>query len=157
MKFTRSFVRARAYGCLSIFSLSVFCVGSPAFATLGGSAGRIELDRMALHLGTIQTKAVHGYRYEVLASKDLRVTEYINPTTNIVFGVAWRGSRMPKFSVLLGSLPAEAISARTSLHTLVIHGHSLILEAIVSAGSNIGRAVRTDLMPTGVAPSEVMP
>jgi hypothetical protein len=135
----------------------VFCSALPAAATLGGSAGKLELDRTALHLAAPQVKTVPGYRYEVFPSKDLQVTQFINPATNLVFGVSWRGSRAPDLLVLLGFDPSKIPGAHITLHYSFVKTPTLIVETGGRMGWYLGRAVRTDLMPAGVKQSQVLP
>lgn len=140
--------------------LILFCFPSRANARLGGAEGQIEQDRIALHFTQkAQTQTQALYRYNVFSSPDLVVKEYVNPKNKLVFGVSWRGSRMPDLRVLLGFDPAtlKGSGGIRSLHYRRVQTQTLLVEIESHTGFYVGHAIRTDLLPSGVSPSEVAP
>jgi hypothetical protein len=121
-----------------------------------GSARQFE----SLHLPKSETRTASGYQYNLLSSDDLVVKQYVNSGTDTVFGVTWKGKRMPSLQSLLGFDPYKMISGPDvihSLHTARIQTESLSVVIVAFKGHYVGRAVRTDLLPQGVSASVVMP
>ncbi len=154
-------LRRRVTQTLSIFLLAVACSFVPidAAATLGKPQQQIAKVATGLHLEKVETRSNDGYSVETLSSRELTVKEYINPKTNLVFGVTWRGTRMPDLQLLLGFDPATLNKKGTyrPLHHSVIETPTLLLEMEGRVGLYAGRAIRLDLLPSGIERSEVKP
>ncbi|MHB8381800.1 MAG: DUF2844 domain-containing protein [Candidatus Binataceae bacterium] len=79
-----------------------------------------------------------------------------------VFGVAWRGTRPPDLSVLLGSYYPEYVAAAKAhkgpigLHHAVIAGPDSIVFLAGHMGSLTGHAYVPSLAPPGVDPKAVV-
>ena len=132
---------------------------SASWAQLGqpvqGSARQFEF----LHLPKSETRTASGYRYNLLSSDNLVVKQYVHSGTNAVFGVTWKGRRMPSLQTLLGFDPYKVSGPGViySLHAARIKTDSLSVVIVALKGHYAGRAVRTDLLPQGVPASVVMP
>jgi hypothetical protein len=141
--------------------LAVVClfVSTTAMATLGKPEDQIAKVASGLKLQKAETQSSHGYRVSVLSSPDLTVKEYVNPKTKLVFGVTWRGTRMPDLELLLGFDPAtlKGKGAYQPLHYSTIKTPTVTLEMGGRMGLYAGRVIRTDLLPAGVKPTEVAP
>ena len=131
----------------------------PGSATLGQPEQRIGRVASALHLEKIETKVAQHYSVSLLSSSDLVVKEYVHPTTKIVFGVTWRGTRMPDLLPLLGFDPAtmKAKAAYRSPHRSYFETDTLVFESEGTVGRYAGRAVRLDLLPEGVDKKDIRP
>lgn len=137
----------------------VLFLQSFAGATLGKPQEQIAKVGAGLHLEKSETQSAHGYSVRILSSSDLTVKEYVNPTTKVVFGVTWRGTRMPDLKLLLGFDPAtlRQKGAYQPLHHSTIETPTLQLEMGGHVGLYLGRAIRRDLVPAGVDAAEVKP
>ena len=113
----------------------------------------------SLHLPKSETRTASGYRYNLLSSDNLVVKQYVHSGTNAVFGVTWKGRRMPSLQTLLGFDPYKVSGPGViySLHAARIQTDSLSVVIVALKGHYAGRAVRTDLLPQGVPASVVMP
>jgi hypothetical protein len=142
-----------------VFLALLLCLSGAGRATLGEREEQIANDRVALHLEKTETKSLDRYQYQILSSNDLEVKEYINPTTNVIFGVTWRGRQMPDLLVLLGFDPSviKGPNVYRSLRYSRIETPTIILEMQGRPGLYFGRAVRLDALPSNVSPSEVVP
>src|ERR1700761_4290068 len=85
-----------------------------ARAALGEGPASIETDALALH-GALHLESRQDYAaYEVLASADTRLREYVNPS-GIVFALSWSGPAPPDLHKWLGAYFADyagALAAR---------------------------------------------
>jgi hypothetical protein len=136
----------------------LFCFPWPAEGTLGKREEQIKQDGVALRLEKIQKLSVHRYRFILLSSNNLLIKEYVNLKTKTVFGVTWRGSRMPDLLVLLGFDPAtmQGQTVYRSLRYTRIETPTVLLEMGGRLGSYYG-PIRIDVLPPGVSRSEVVP
>ena len=150
---------AIAWTAAGIFLLLFQSCTTTASATLGQAESGVLQDLGPLSVEKSEPGTGRGYRFIQLSSKDLVVKEYINPGTTVVFGVTWNGARMPDLGRILGFDPAklQAPGAYRSLHHTRIRTPTLVLEIAGRMGFYIGRAVRIDLLPSGVSESEVAP
>jgi len=145
--------------CGFLLAILGFFLPPAAEATLGKSQEQIAKVAAGLHLEKSETQSAHGYSVRILSSSDLTVKEYVNPTTKMVFGVTWHGTRMPDLKLLLGFDPAtlRQKGAYQPLHHSTIETPTLQLEMGGHVGLYLGRAIRRDLVPAGVDASEVKP
>jgi Protein of unknown function (DUF2844) len=113
----------------------------------------------SLHLQKSESHSADGFRYTLFSSDDLVVKQYVNPITNKVFGVTWRGKRMPNLLTLLGFDPYKIAGpgVSRSLHATCIRTEHLSINIIVLMGHYSGSAIRADLVPQGVSGSAVRP
>jgi hypothetical protein len=132
---------------------------SASWAQLGQPVQDSARQFESLHLPKSETHAASGYSYNLLSSDDLVVKQYVNSGTDTVFGVTWKGKRMPSLQSLLGFDPYKISGpgVTRSLHTARIQTESLSVEIVALKGPYAGRAVRTDLLPQGVSASVVTP
>jgi len=137
----------------------ILLCASAAQAQLGQPVQGPAQRRESLHLEKSETRAANGYRYNVMSSDNLVVKEYIHPGTNAIFGVTWKGKRMPSLQALLGFDPYKISGPGVSrtLHTAQFGTDSLSVAIVAFKGRYEGRVVRIDLLPQGVSPSVVTP
>jgi len=147
--------KTQAFACIAL----IFLGAGAARAQLGQSVQRPDRQLQLQRLQKSETRTADKYRYMQLSSDDLVVKQFVNPTTNSVFGVTWKGRRMPSLMSLLGFDPytISGPGVTRSLHATHIQTDMLSVEIIAVMGRYQGRAVRADLVPQGVSASVVTP
>ena len=106
-----------------------------------------------------ESHSAEGFQYTLFSSEDLIVKQYVNPVTNKVFGITWKGKRVPNLLTLLGFDPYKITGpgVSRSLHATRISTQNLSINIVVLMGHYSGSAVRTDLLPQGVSGAVVTP
>jgi len=158
---TQRTFRQRASRSVEILFALLACLSASnnAAATLGKSEGEIAKISAALHMEQVETKTERGYSVTTLSSRGLVVKEFVDPVTKLVFGISWRGTLTPNLRILLGFELSELKpkQAYRSLHYSHFETPNLMLDMGGRMGFSQGRAIRLDLLPSGVPRSEVMP
>jgi hypothetical protein len=141
----------------ALTALLITAFAAPLAATLGKPRGDVAQVQKTLGMAESVETAGQGYRFVTLSSPDLKIKEFVNPATGIVFGVSWRGARPPDVKLLLGVDPSniQGPGVYRSLRVVHIETSTLFLEYGGFGKSYAGRGVRLDLLPAGVAASEV--
>jgi len=139
---------------------NLFCIlvlGLPMFAQaeLGGNLASIMQEQKTFG-STLTTSPQSNYTiYIQNISPDLVVKEYVSNSGNI-FGVAWKGSTLPNFQVLLGSYYSNYLSAQQqNPRSVFSQDNNLVIESGGVMGGYIGRAYLPKQLPTGLAPSAI--
>lgn len=139
----------------------------PARAALGGDAGSIDSDVLAMK-GTMSQPttqepepATTAYTVKTFVTDHgTEVREYA-ASSGAIFGVAWHGRRPPDLSVLLGSYYSEYASATAAQRHKDLHRARIITpDAVVMMAGHMGHAVGhayvPSLVPAGVDPKAVV-
>ena len=151
----------RGTRAIEILFVAAVCLSLPieTMATLGKSEQQIDEVAKVLHSENVETQSVHGYIVKTLSSHDLTVKEYVNPKTKIIFGVTWRGMRMPDLLLLLGFDPSAMSGPQVhrSLRYTRIQTQTIILEMGGRPGSYVGRGILIRSLPARTLASEVAP
>ena len=139
---------------------NLFCIlvlGLPMFAQaeLGGNLASIMQEQKTFG-STLTTSPQSNYTiYIQNISPDLVVKEYVSNSGNI-FGVAWKGSTLPNFQVLLGSYYSNYLSAQQqNPRSVFSQDNNLVIESGGVMGGYIGRAYLPKQVPTGLAPTAI--
>jgi hypothetical protein len=154
-----SFARSRlSSAALLAILASVLCSYHSAWGRLGENAASIETDRQQLS-GQIQTYAGTGFNVsEITAPDGTTVREYVAPD-GTVFAVAWRGSRAPNLSSLLGNYYGEyrdaAVQGPFALHHSSVKTAHIMVETGGPMRALWGRAIVPSLVPSGVNPDVI--
>jgi hypothetical protein len=126
----------------------------PALAGLGEDASTVEADRAHMK-GEVRVVPEDGYAiHEISLPSGTIVREYVAPSGK-VFGVSWRGPRMPDLRQTLGSHFDEAAAAAGSPHGghhhLIVEKPDLVLHSGGHMRAFIGRAYVPGLLPAGIS------
>ena len=139
---------------------NLFCIlvlGLPMFAQaeLGGNLASIMQEQKTF-VSTLTTSPQSNYTiYIQNISPDLVIKEYVSNSGNI-FGVAWKGSTLPNFQILLGSYYSNYLSAQQqNPRSVFSQDNNLVIESGGVMGGYIGRAYLPKQLPTGLAPSAI--
>ncbi len=139
---------------------NLFCIlvlGLPMFAQaeLGGNLASIMQEQKTFG-STLTTSPQSNYTiYIQNISPDLVIKEYVSNSGNI-FGVAWKGSTLPNFQVLLGSYYSNYLSAQQqNPRSVFSQDNNLVIESGGVMGGYIGRAYLPKQVPTGLAPTAI--
>ena len=139
---------------------NVFCIlvlGLPMFAQaeLGGNLASI-MQEQKFFGSTLTISPQSNYTiYIQNISPDLVIKEYVSNSGNI-FGVAWKGSTLPNFQILLGSYYSNYLSAQQqNPRSVFSQDNNLVIESGGVMGGYIGRAYLPKQLPTGLAPSAI--
>jgi hypothetical protein len=150
------------------------CAAMPAFAVLGGnpltpppssvSAKAVRHAAVAssasASASTATTSATYTVQSTTLASGTV-VNEYVN-SDGTVFGIAWKGPRVPDLATLLGSyfpqyqesLKAQR-AARGARGPVSVQGSGLVVQNSGHMGSFAGNAYLPQSLPAGVSASDI--
>ena len=136
--------------CILLLSFPIF-----AKAELGGNLASITQEQKTFG-STLTTSPQSTYTiYIQNISPDLVIKEYVSNSGNI-FGVAWKGSTLPNFQVLLGNYYSNYLSAQQKNPRLVfLRDDNLDLESGGMMGGYIGRAYLPKQIPAGVSPTVI--
>jgi hypothetical protein len=131
----------------------------PARAQLAQTAPKSTRQLGSIQFQKSESHSAEGFQYTLFSSEDLIVKQYVNPATNKVFGITWKGKRVPNLLALLGFDPYKITGpgVSRSLHVTRISTQNLNINILVLMGHYSGSAVRTDLLPQGVSGSVVTP
>ena len=139
---------------------NLFCIlvlGLPMFAQaeLGGNLASI-MQEQKFFGSTLTISPQSNYTiYIQNISPDLVIKEYVSNSGNI-FGVAWKGSTLPNFQILLGSYYSNYLSAQQqNPRSVFSQDNNLVIESGGVMGGYIGRAYLPKQLPTGLAPSAI--
>ena len=139
---------------------NLFCIlvlGLPMFAQaeLGGNLASI-MQEQKFFGSTLTISPQSNYTiYIQNISPDLVIKEYVSNSGNI-FGVAWKGSTLPNFQILLGSYYSNYLSAQQqNPRSVFSQDNNLVIESGGVMGGYIGRAYLPKQVPTGLAPTAI--
>jgi hypothetical protein len=137
--------------CILLLSFPIF-----AKAELGGNLASITQEQKTFG-STLTTSPQSTYTiYIQNISPDLVVNEYVSNSSGNIFGVAWRGSTLPNFQVLLGNYYSKYLSAQQqNPRSVFLRDDSLVLESGGMMGGFVGRAYLPQKIPTGVSPTAI--
>jgi hypothetical protein len=140
---------------VSIAVVFVSCLAAPgdARATLGGSLESVTSNEQRLGaVRRIQGLAA-GERHDLELPSGTVVHEYVS-STGIVYGISWRGPRIPDLRELMGAYFAqlERRDARAAAghHRLSVAGADLVVQSSGHQHAFVGRAWVPSLVPPGV-------
>lgn len=145
----------------------IFITPHRSFAGLGETRLQVRADATKLGLHQLKTGVGLGYSTVTLVleksstgvsgrRKNLTVEEYIGTSGN-VFAVAWKGSRLPDLSVLLGTRFERLahIPHPISRQRLFYQDNRLAISVVGSARFRVGRAWIPGELPAGFNPSQI--
>ncbi len=135
-------------------ALLIMALCPAAHATLGEPASSLQSDRIQMKAAVpVATSKLNYTVHEMSASNGVVVREYVSGGN--VFGVSWRGRRMPDMKQLLGTYfesYKQGASAKHSGHShLAIRREDLVVGASGHMRSFSGFAYVPNLLPSGVA------
>ena len=135
-------------------------VSLPAWASLGGNASSVEFDRAQMN-ASHQMMQHNAYAvHEIQAPGGTVVDEYVSPEGK-VFALSWHGQFPPPMQLILGTYFQEytaALQAQPRMyghHPLNLQLPGLVVQTSGHARAHSGRAYLPDLLPQGVAVSEI--
>jgi hypothetical protein len=140
---------------LSTVAFVAACLAAPrdARATLGGDLASVADNQQ--HMGGTRqvVRILSGERHDLLLPSGTLVHEYISPG-GAVYGISWRGPRIPDLRELLGAHFAELANRdRTGGHNrMTVTGADLVVQSTGHRRSFEGRAWIPSLVPAGVRP-----
>jgi hypothetical protein len=125
----------------------------PAWAALGQSHESVKFD-MEMMKGQRATRELAGYSVEEITRPDGAILrEFVSPQGQI-FGIAWQGMTMPNLKQLLGP-SADAFQKATEAPRhrgpLSVHVGQLVVETGGHMRAFRARAIRLDLLPSGIS------
>ncbi len=156
--FRETKLRVLAFYILAPLLFSSLCP-KVLWAQLGQSEDYAIRQMRSFNLENSQPHLTPTFRYIEFSSSKLTIRQYINPETQTVFGITWKGTRMPSLTRLLGFDPQQITGTmvRRSLHSAHIRTDILTIDLIDILGHHAGRALRTDLLPKGVSAEAITP
>ncbi len=128
-----------------------------AHAELGGNAGSIESDRVAMKATLRQVPAAQYTVHEITTPAGVQVREYLAPN-GVVFAVAWNGPRIPDLRQLLGAyfgVFKEAAGAQHGRGPLHVERPDLVVHSGGHMRAFAGLAYAPQLIPPGVAVADL--
>jgi hypothetical protein len=136
--------------------LLLVCLGSPglSWASLGDPETSVLADQQRLQ-AQLSTTTTPDYTVQQLEAPDGTVVrEYVSSSDGIVFGVAWRGSKVPDLTQLLGTyFPLYQAALQPSVHRrgpVVVQTDALVVEMGGHMRAFSGRAYIPTLVPPSV-------
>ncbi len=127
-----------------------------ARATLGGDVASVAADQARFTAEHRLEKFAAGERHELRLPSGIVVVEYVSPG-GTVYGVAWRGPRMPDLGALLGPffepLSKHQLTRRGGHHAVDLKGDDLVVQSSGHRRSFAGRAWIPSLVPAGLDPA----
>lgn len=133
-----------------------------ALASLGGNVSSVESDRVQMK-ANIQVMQHDAYAvHEMQLPGGTVVDEYVSPAGK-VFAVAWHGQFPPPMQQILGDYFQQYTTALQAQPATKMYGHRPLniqeQGLVVQAGGHMrayyGRAYIPDLLPQGVAASQI--
>ena len=161
---------------LKLFAATLCFQPALVLAHLGGDQSTIEKDRARLNAVTPSQKksetksatdsAAPAYTIHEIESGAHTIREYLNPTTGVVFAVAWNGNAHPDLEQLLGTYATEHQAAFKTYRDdpnnrkKKQRNHSIkSANIIVERGGHMrnfkGRAYISAMIPAGVKIDEI--
>jgi Protein of unknown function (DUF2844) len=144
--------------CALALVLLVQSASLPAFAALGADVSTVAADGLKMkgmvHVSTAEAFSVH----EIETPSGTLVREYVSPAGK-VFGVAWRGPKMPDLAQTLGAYFKEYSEAPRSRPT--DHKHfaialpGLVMQSSARMHAYSGRAYVPELLPPNVSATDI--
>jgi len=136
--------------CILLLSLPIF-----AKAELGGNLTGITQEQKTFGSSLTSSPQSNYTIYIQSISPDLVIKEYVSSSGNI-FGVAWKGSTLPNFQILLGNYYSNYLSAQQqNPRSVFLQDNNLVIESSGVMGGYIGRAFLPKQVPTGLAPTAI--
>jgi len=136
--------------CILLLSLPIF-----AKAELGGNLAGITQEQKTFGSSLTYSPQSNYTIYIQSISPDLVIKEYVSSSGNI-FGVAWKGSTLPNFQILLGNYYSNYLSAQQqNPRSVFLQDNNLVIESSGVMGGYIGRAFLPKQVPTGLAPTAI--
>jgi hypothetical protein len=139
-----------------LLPLVLLLVAQPAGASLGGSLGSVEADRLAMAATARPLVSGSGYTVREVDSAGLELREYLSPA-GVVFAVAWNGMGHPDLAQVLGSYAGEfqEAAASTPRHpgrrAHEVRTPRLVVQRWGHMRAYHGRAFDPTLVPPGVS------
>ncbi|MGH9536230.1 MAG: DUF2844 domain-containing protein [Terriglobales bacterium] len=142
-------------------ALALTLTAAPAWGVLGQQVQSVLVDRARLG-GRLQQIRAAGYTVQEIqtgaAGRGMVIREYVSPA-GTVFGVSWRGPRVPDLQALLGSYFAAfqkaAAQPRRVRGPLHIQAGDLVVENAGHMRAFYGRAYVTTLIPRNLSAAVV--
>ncbi len=135
-------------------------VASPSFASLGGVASSIEVDRA--HLAARSSTVVNAaYTVYVMTLPNGGTVKEFERSDGVVFGIAWRGPSRPDLRQLLGSRFAVMQSdvvvhgGRRLRAPLIDERSDFVLHSAGHSGAFVGSAYLPQLAPASFSVSDL--
>ena len=140
----------------------ILCVGTPAFAALGGDVTSIDADRVHAKGALMRiTQADRYAMHEIRSAAGTSIREYVS-SSGKVFAVVWQGPYLPDFQQLFGAYFSQyqaaserARRARRGRGPLSFQDGDLVVQMGGHQRSFSGVAYVTSLMPAGVDASVI--
>jgi hypothetical protein len=147
------------------------CVAMPAFAVLGGAPSGTPEGAVATSKAVVRAASASGastatkaanYSVNTTAyASGTTVNEYVGSDGN-VFGIAWKGPRVPDLATLLGTyfpqyqqgLKAQR-AARGGRGPVSVQDSGLVVQSSGHMGSFAGIAYLPQALPAGVSASDI--
>jgi Protein of unknown function (DUF2844) len=148
---------------ITIAAISAFALlPVPTFASLGGTIGSVEADRVQMKAAQLRIIQAGNYRFHELQSPTgVTIREYYG-SGGTVFGIAWEGPWPPDMRQLLGSYFAQfqrandaARGTRRTRGVLVVDDGSLVVQIVGRSRAFSGFAYAPRLLPLGVQPAVI--
>jgi hypothetical protein len=148
------------------------CVAMPAFAVLGGAPSSAPEGAVATSKAVVRAAAASGASTTATkaANYSVNTTTYASGTTvneytgsdGTVFGIAWKGPRVPDLATLLGTyfpqyqqgLKAQR-AARGGRGPVSVQDSGLVVQSSGHMGSFAGNAYLPQALPAGVSASDI--
>ncbi len=129
--------------------VSVVSIAHVAHAAAGTSSGSTPASTYSTNTITLQSGTV--------------VREYVNTSTNQVFGLAWQGPRLPDLRQLLGTsfirFAGSATQQPESTAMGASHRSLVASDLVVQSGGHmglfVGKAYLPERLPSGVSASDI--
>jgi hypothetical protein len=137
-------------------ALLVQAAALPAFAALGADADTVATDGLKMK-GMVRVSVADAYSvHEIATPSGTLVREYVSPAGK-VFGVAWRGPKMPDLAQTLGVYFKQYSEApRTSDHKhFAIAVPGLVMQSSARMHAYSGRAYVPELLPPNVSATDI--
>lgn len=153
------FIKSRLGGAAA--ALVILAAAFPAWASLGGDTTSIQADQLQMQ-GTRTTKAAESYTvHEIQAATGTVVKEYVSQEGK-VFGVAWRGTRLPDLRQLFGGYFEQYQAAlqsqgggRVARRPVMIDQAGLVVRIGGHIRGFVGRAYVPEMLPSGVRAEDI--
>ena len=148
------FIPLRRHALALALLLQSLCL--PAFAALGADVSTVSADGLKMK-GMVHVSVTSAYSvHEIETPSGTLVREYVSAAGK-VFGVAWRGPRMPDLEQTLGVYFKQYSEApRTADHKhFALTAPGLVMQSSARMHAYSGRAYVPELMPQNVSATDI--
>lgn len=132
----------------------------PAWASLGGNAGSVEVDRVQMN-AAVQVTSHDTYKVHAMTVPGgTVVNEFVSPDGK-VFAVAWHGQFMPQLQQVLGTYFQEYTTALAAQekhygrHPMNLQTQDLVVQMSGHMRSYVGRAYLPNALPQGLTAADI--